>query len=100
MQTAETPSSSTAAPIKVSGKHGEGTGDKRKNPGVFTLHHIMRIKQFLGLGWTQRRTYSQKFYSISSSFPKSHPPITMATHTLQRQVKRFVNLSSLTFRPL
>lgn len=100
MQNVEAPSSGSAAPIKVSGKPGEGRGDKSKNSGVFTLPHVIRIKQYLGLGWTRRRKHSPKFYSVSSLFPNCHPPITMATHVLQRQVKRFVNLSSLTFRPL
>lgn len=100
MQNVEAPSSGSAAPIKVSGKPGEGRGAKSKNSGVFTLPHVIRIKQYLGLGWTRRRKHSPKFYSVSSLFPNCHPPITMATHVLQRQVKRFVNLSSLTFRPL
>lgn len=92
MQAAETPSSGTAGPIKVLGKRGERRGGKRQDLGVFTLHHVMRIKQYLGLGQTQRRKPLQKFYSFSSSFPNSHATITMATHMIRRQVKRFVNL--------
>lgn len=50
MQSVEAPSSGNDGPIKVSKKQGESRGDTRKNPGVFTLHHIMKIKQYLGLG--------------------------------------------------
>lgn len=50
MQAAETPSSGSAGPVKGLGKPGECRGDKKQNSGAFTLHHIMRIKQYLGLG--------------------------------------------------